>query len=174
MTPAPARTAVPDTPASLRTGGPVLTGAPAALDAARAMAQSDPGGLWVTAFGYPTTAMLAAVLEELRPPGGALVQHRLGVGPWVHLQYSDWRQQQQALTKNGKVVQGVMIGVIAGIVPSSDILDLPSAPAGVGNLPLRVQHQRIGGPVLRAAAVGHRDLATTGWWTKWCEYAFGW
>ena len=129
------------------------------------MAQSDPGGLWVTAFGYPTTAMLAAVLEELRPPGGALVQHRLGVGPWVHLQYSDWRQQQQALTKNGKVVQGVMIGVIAGIVPSSDILDLPSAPAGVGNLPLRVQHQRIGGPVLRAAAVGHRDLATTGWWT---------
>lgn len=59
--------------------------------------------LWVTAFGFHGTAMLPAILEEMRPSGGEIRQHRLGSGPWVHLRYADWRQQQQALAKNGKV-----------------------------------------------------------------------
>ena len=57
----------------------------------------------VTAFGFGGAAMLPIVLDELRPAGGEVRQHRLGAGPWVHIRYADTRQQQQALAKNGKV-----------------------------------------------------------------------
>ena len=56
-----------------------------AATAAGAMGGRDVGGsggeLWVTVFGYPSSAMLPMVLDEMRPSGGELVRHRAGVGP---------------------------------------------------------------------------------------------
>jgi hypothetical protein len=130
-------------------------------------------GLWVTAFGYQNSAMLASVLEELRPSGGEFMQHRLGVGPWVHVQYRNRRQQQQALARNGKVLHGVMLGVIEGVVPSTEVLHLPAAAAS-SSLPLKLQHQRPLGTSVRGPAIAQRDLFRATWWTRACEYLFGW
>ena len=110
-------------------------------------------GLWVTAFGYHSTAMLASVLEELRPSGGELLAHRTGAGPWVHVRYADWRQQQQALAKNGKVLHGSMLGVIAGIHPPADTAAGMAAPPSLAHaIPLRLQQQR---PVGCVRCPGH-------------------
>lgn len=131
----------------------------------------------MTVFGFGTTGNLPAVLEELRPSGGDILQHRLGSGAWAHVRYADWRQQQQALAKNGKVVHGLMLGVLEGIHPTSDCLDATaSRQAQHPNvaIPLRVQ-QRHPGPSLRAsAAIGTGELGKADWWTRLCEYVFGW
>ena len=110
-TPARARNAAPEAAAPAEPTTPAVgAGAstpapPTGLMSGRATdsVRDRSGGLWVTVFGYQSNAMLGAVLDELRPSGGELVQHRMGVGMWVHLQFRDWRQQQQALAKNGKV-----------------------------------------------------------------------
>ena len=124
------------------------------------------------------------LLEELRPTGGEIRQHRLGSGPWVHVRFTDHWQQQQALAKNGKVVHGMMIGVLAGIHPTSDSLDasgsnLSSVAAGGGGLavssiPLRLQQHRHLGPSLKAPPVSAFELGKAGWWTRLCEHVFGW
>jgi hypothetical protein len=145
---------------------------PAAAPAAAAAAPV--GGYWVTAFGYQSVGVLGAVLDELRPSSGDILQHRLGAGPWVHVRFADSYQQQQALAKNGKVLHGAMIGVLEGIHPASaDLLPATSIP-GAG-MPLRLQQSRPGGPGLRApATTGRTELAKAGWWTRLCEFIFGW
>ena len=60
-------------------------------------------GFWVTVFGYHTPAMVPQVLQELRPSSGTIAQHRAGVGAWLHVRYTEWHQQQEALAKNGRV-----------------------------------------------------------------------
>lgn len=87
-------------------GGAAAASAATARTPARGSLGGAPkaDGLWVTAFGFNQSAQLVAtVLDELRPSGGEVLQHRIGAGPWVHVQYVDWQQQQQALAKNGKV-----------------------------------------------------------------------
>ena len=155
------------------------------------MARAPMGeGLWATAFGYPSSAMLGSVLDELRPSGGGdIVQHCLGEGPWLHVRYADYYQMQQALGKNGKVIHGFMLGVIEGIQPSHGTgLGLGSAsgtagrggeglgaPAHGAGLPLRLQQARPGvGPSLRAPPLARAELGKAGWWTRVCEFVFGW
>jgi len=129
---------------------------------------------WVTIFGYHSKATLAAFLDEVRPPGGELMQHRLGVGPWAHVQFREWRQQQQALAKSGKVMHGVMLGVIEGVAPSDDALSMPAATAGTG-LPLKLHLPRAAAPTpTLQTRPSTRDLGRAGWWTRLCEYVFGW
>ena len=62
-------------------------------------------GFWVTVFGYHTPAMIPQVLQEMRPSSGVL-HHTRGVGAWLHVRYSLWHQQQEALAKNGRVCAG--------------------------------------------------------------------
>ena len=128
----------------------------------------------MTAFGYGGSSMLPAVLEELRPSGGEIVQHKLGNGPWVHVRFSDWRQQQQALAKNGKVVHGFMLGVIEGVHPSAPAAGLDKHQTTVAAIPLRLQQHRHVAPSLRAPTLGSTALVKAGWWTLLCEYVFGW
>ena len=54
-----------------------------ATAAAAAAMPSTLSGYWVTAFGYHSTAMLGALLDELRPPGGggAAQARQRSVGP---------------------------------------------------------------------------------------------
>ncbi|KAL1522155.1 hypothetical protein AB1Y20_021794, partial [Prymnesium parvum] len=84
----------------------------------------DTSGYWITAFGFHTAAMVPAVLHELRPSGGDFVQHRLGAGTWIHVQLRSRTDQMEALAKNGRVLNGFMLGVVEGIVPSSQTLNL--------------------------------------------------
>ena len=73
-----------------------------------------------------------------------------------------------------KVVQGSMLGVVEGIMPSSEVLDLPASSVGMG-LPLRLQHRPTAvGPTLRAPPVKPRDVGRAGWFTRLCEHLFGW
>jgi len=145
------------------------------LAAPRGAPTAGADGLWVTVFGYSSNAMLSAVLDEVRPSGSEIIQHRLGVGPWVHVQFREWREQQQALAKNGKVLGGVMLGVIEGIVPSDDVLRLPAGVGG-GGVSLKLQLPRTTAPTttLRAPTAPVRDHGRAGWWTRLCEYVFGW
>lgn len=176
-----------ETPFSARTPGFAAAATPFAAAAAppsmfdtganaAPVGGANAGQLWVTVFGYHTNAMLSAVLDEVRPSGGEIVQHRLGVGPWVHVQFRECRQQQQALSKNGKVLNGVMLGVIEGVVPSEDVLSLPSSSVAGTGMPLKLQLPRAGGPTptLRAPTAPIRDLGRAGWWTRLSEYIFGW
>ena len=71
----------------------------------------------MTAFGYHTAAMVPQVLLELKPSNGEIAQHQPGVGAWVHVRFGEWRQMHEALAKNGRVLQGCMLGVIEGVVP---------------------------------------------------------
>ena len=97
----------------------------------------------------------------------------------MHVRYADWRQQQQALAKNGKVVHGMMLGVVEGLHPSADGLDAASASTAGGGvpggaIPLRVQQPRHVGPALRPPPIAIADLGKASWWTRLCEYVFGW
>ena len=64
------------------------------------------------------------MLLELKPSNGEIAQHQPGVGAWVHVRFGEWRQMQEALAKNGRVLQGYMPGVIEGVVPSRSALTL--------------------------------------------------
>lgn len=175
--PAAASTSAPAAPTPSLSGAATVGAAalPAAL-----------GGHWVTAFGYHSTAMLGALLDELRPSGGEVVQHRLGSGPWVHVRFADARSQQQALAKNGLILHGSMIGVVEGIHPAASAAAMadgaaagrsslePSSSAAATGIPLRIQQTRTVGPILRAPPVARRELGKAGWWTRLCEYVFGW
>ena len=72
-----------------------------------------PREFWVTAFGYPSPSLVPQVLSELTPPGAQAGLHRVGAGPWVHVRCETWQAQQAALSKNGRVIAGFMLGVIA-------------------------------------------------------------
>ena len=69
----------------------------------------------------------------------------------------------------------MMLGVIAGIHPSTDGLDMG---AGALNssaaIPLRLEQHRHVGPSLRAPPIAPTALAKAGWWTRLCELIFGW
>ena len=172
---------------NLNAAAPTTTAAASLASAATAFATASAtttngttsSDLWVTAFGFHGTSMLPLVLEELRPSGGEIRQHTLGSGQWVHVRYADWRQQQQALAKNGKVVHGMMLGVVEGLHPSADGLDAASASTAGGGvpggaIPLRVQQPRHVGPALRPPPIAIADLGKASWWTRLCEYVFGW
>ena len=155
-------------------------------------AAASGSGYWVTAFGYTSNAMLGAVLEELRPSGGEIVQHVQGSGPWLHVRYAEWRQLQQAVSKNGKVVQGAMLGVLEGIHPKdSGFEERQGCMGGVSSagaaaigatwlpgagIPLRLQqgHSHSVGPSLRAPPLARGAARPAGWWTRLCEFVFGW
>jgi hypothetical protein len=175
--------------AAAATAAATSTAAPGAAAAAaatpmpsRAPASRAPGGdgLWVTAFGFHSASMIGAVLDELRPSGGEIVQHSQGDGAWVHVRYADVYQLQQALAKNGKVVHGFMMGVVEGIHPSGGLtgggggLGLGAIGPGAA-IPLRLQQARPGvGPALRAPPLARAEHGKAGWWTRICEYVFGW
>ena len=159
-------------------------------------------GFWVTVFGYHTPAMVPQVLQELRPSSGTIAQHRAGVGAWLHVRYTEWHQQQEALAKNGRVrhrasapthhqpaarsrpcsvpaqvLHGCMLGVIAGIVPASSATsEMPDNPM----IHLRLQHPRganytVGAAALRPrAAVSRHDGEVSKLWGKLMELSFGW
>lgn len=175
---------------------------------------STDGPYWVTAFGYHTAAMIAQVLQELRPSNGEIAQHQPGAGAWLHVRFQEWRQMQEALAKNGRVrvasanlseqperhhappmtlpsrratplqvVQGFMLGVIEGVVPSSSALSLPSVPPMITSIPLRLQHTRgaeyhvgsarIGDPAGKRAGAARENVVSSVF-NKTCEYVFGW
>ena len=171
FTPAPA----PQTGAAPATGGAPLGRTPGLVGGVPPVVAAS-GEQWVTAFGFPSAAMLPAVLEELRPSSGEIRQHRIGSsGLWVHVRYADAWQLQQALAKNGKLVGGFLLGVIDGIQPSSDASHSRAHDALPGSgLPLKLQQHRHVGPALRAPPIAAADLGKAGWWTKLCEYVFGW
>ena len=101
------------------------------------------------------------------------MQHKLGNGPWVHVRFADARAQQQALGKNGAVLQGSMIGVIEGIHPASSASALGDAserrsslePAPAAGIPLRIQQARTVGPSL-PRHLSRDELGKAGWWTR--------
>ena len=133
----------------------------------------DGTSFWITVFGYHTNALLPAVLDEMRPSGGEIVQHRLGAGPWMHVQFRERWQQQRAIAKNGTVLRGVMLGVIEGVVPSDDALALPSSVVKGTGMPLKVQLPRAV-PGAKVPGAPMRDHGRAGWWTRTCEVVFGW
>ena len=136
----------------------------------------DGTSFWITVFGYHTNTMLPAVLDEMRPSGGEIVQHLLGAGPWMHVQFRERWQQQRAIAKNGTVLRGVMLGVIEGVVPSDDgirVLNLPSSVVPGTGMPLKVQLPRAV-PGAKAPGAPMRDHGRAGWWTRTCEVLFGW
>jgi hypothetical protein len=76
--------------------------APELPPSARPPVENTEDGFWVTVFGYHTPSMIPQVLQEMRPSSGVL-HHTRGVGAWLHVRYSEWHQQQEALAKNGRV-----------------------------------------------------------------------
>lgn len=84
---------------------------PAAVAAGAAPAPApEAESCWVTVFGFsPTNSSF--VLRHFQDVGTVL-QHRPSYGNWMHLQFASPLEAQVALSKNGKVLGGVlMIGV---------------------------------------------------------------
>ncbi|KAI1725103.1 nup53/35/40-type RNA recognition motif domain-containing protein [Ditylenchus destructor] len=66
---------------------------------------------WVTVFGFPSEQLLAIL--ELFGKHGNIVTHKTPKsGNWVHIRYSSIVHANQALARNGMVIEGIMIGVI--------------------------------------------------------------
>jgi len=139
---------------------------------------ANTAGHWVTVFGYLSSAMLSQVLEELRPSNGAVQQHSLGVGPWVHIRYSERGEALQAIAKNGRVFHGCMLGVIDGIVPAGSVC--PHRVPQAQSLPLRLHHTRGDSYLVASAAMRSKPHHATGiekvlaMWNAVCEYVLGW
>jgi len=73
-------------------------------------------GFWATVFGF-SPENLSAVLHELQPSASAVLAHRQGGGNWMHVRYASALDLDEALAKNGRVVHGSMVGVLAGVQP---------------------------------------------------------
>ena len=174
------------------------TGAPTAAAAASSALppagdgafDAAPREFWVTAFGYPSPSLVPQVLSELTPPGAQAGLHRVGAGPWVHVRCETWQAQQAALSKNGRVIAGFMLGVIAGIHPAGSILPAATLASGAhvgaaaaAPVPLRLQPARgaayhVAPPHSTAAtAVARPTGSLASLWVvvaKLCEILFGW
>ena len=178
-------------------GAPSATAGTAALPPATPLPASatpaafsgrEGGGFWVTAFGFHGSAMLPVVLQELRPSGGDLMQHRMGSGSWIHVQLRSHTDQLEALAKNGRVVHGFMLGVLEGIVPKASSLDaegiIPKAtsldfnhPLPQRTVPLRLQNSRGAEFSIRPkmpSSIARRESSVLSFLNKACEFIFGW
>lgn len=147
------------------------------------MDETAPGGTggsyWVTAFGYAKLDALPAVLDELRPPGGDFQRRALGVGQWVHVCFGAKHEQQQALAKNGRIVHGMMLGVIEGVVPAGSESVVGKHNGAKPRAPLRLQQPRGAAhkenllrQKLHPPAASETGLLAS--FNGLCEYAFGW
>lgn len=70
---------------------------------------SVPRSNWVTVFGFPPEK--ASMILNRFQKYGEIVKREDGDGNWVHLQYKRDVQARIAHEKNGKVFDGIMIGV---------------------------------------------------------------
>jgi len=86
------------------------------------------------------------------------------------------REQQQALAKNGRIVHGVMVGVIEGILPAGSEGVLGDDANQTPHAALRLQHDRGAQytvrPKLDASAKADTGLVALS--NALLEYAFGW
>src|SRR3989338_3922380 len=92
---------------------------PESAYAAPASAPSAPTGElqshWVTVFGFPRSKT-TDILHIFRQYGEFLDQKSSG-GNWIHICYATKLQAQQALAKNGKIINGDMM---IGVTPCTD------------------------------------------------------
>jgi len=175
FTPAPGYTPAPLSAAP-------LSAAPLAATPAGGFAAAA-GEHWVTAFGYSSAAMITQVLEELRPSSGARLRHTLGLGLWLHVCYAERHHLEEALSKNGRVLSGCMLGVIEGIVPAGSLDESRGGhlASGMGkSLPLRFQASHGDSYALQSAALqrsGRRSLpegTVSKAFNSLCEMVLGW
>eukprot|EP01135_Chromosphaera_perkinsii_P004625 Nk52_evm18s292 gene=Nk52_evmTU18s292 len=73
---------------------------------------------WVTVFGFPPSAS-AVILKQFLLYGD-IIQHIMAPqgGNWMYIQYQSEVQAQKALSKNGNVINGV---IMLGVVPTIDV-----------------------------------------------------
>ena len=96
-------------------GGERQTWADPGLSSAAVPAAGELQSHWVTVFGFPRSRT-TDILHIFRQYGEFLDQKSSG-GNWVHLCYATKLQAQQALAKNGKIING---DLMIGVVPCTD------------------------------------------------------
>jgi len=67
---------------------------------------------WVIVFGFPPQAV-RDVLKQFEKYG-VITRYRLGEGNWMNIQFQTKLEAQKALGKNGKILDGFMVGVVPG------------------------------------------------------------
>eukprot|EP01080_Neovahlkampfia_damariscottae_P003350 gene3350-5897_t len=65
---------------------------------------------WITVFGF-TPKQTGFVLKQFGLYG-EILEHKVGNGNWMHIKYKKNIQAQKALSKNGKIFNSLMIGVV--------------------------------------------------------------
>lgn len=124
---------------------------------------------WVTVFGFPRSRT-TEILHFFRKYG-ELLDHRPSSGNWVHICYATKLQAQQALAKNGKVINGdLMIGVVSCTEenvrtrPLAAPNSLRSATPAIASLSSKQS------TVLLPSAV---PQASSGFWSSFLSHVFG-
>lgn len=162
---------------------------------------------WITVLGFHAEA-LAAVLSEMQPSTGAMLEH-IQAGPnWAHVRcvalharrlwppspgtshrarhtsapasFATRFDKEEALTKNGRIVGGLMIGMLTGRHPSPTVgadlgqkgstsWVLPAKPA----MPEAFSQARNAGRTIPQAP-NQRPGRIASLWTRISEYILGW
>lgn len=90
-----------------------VAAAPVSVSSSLSLVHQEYDERWVTVFGFPINSS-ATVLRHFQAYG-SIVKHvqEVSHGNWMHIMYQTKLQAQNALSKNGKIIQGtIMIGVI--------------------------------------------------------------
>ena len=128
---------------------------------------------WITVFGFPSscTSYLLKYFQKF----GEIVHYIAGQGNWLHIQYAQPISAQQALTRNGTILdEKLMIGVL----PSSQVdpYELQAPPGGNDDIGVGA-----GAPTARvindnpsSSSVFALPVRSRSFLSKVFEYLFGW
>jgi hypothetical protein len=74
---------------------------------------------WITVFGFPRSRTIE-ILHTFRQYGEFLHTQQSTTGNWIHICYSTKLQAEKALSKNGKIINGVDGDLMIGVVSCSE------------------------------------------------------
>jgi len=121
---------------------------------------------WVTVFGASDPEYLLKTFQKY----GDLLNHKLGPpnSNWIHIQYKNAQNARKALSKNGCLFDGIMLGVKV-CSEEQAIKDT----RGIDRLPIfKTQQQPHEYPVEYSTLRGPRP--NTSIYSKVMEHVFGW
>jgi len=122
----------------------------------------------VTVFGFPEN-YLSKVLKSFASYG-EVINYQKGEGNWVHIRFANKLQAEKALTKNGMVLEGVMIGVVPSSTKRGVVKELVTDmnPFVVARSTGPMSSYQVDSGMPRTAPVPTNSV-----WAKVMEYIFG-
>lgn len=130
--------------------------------------------LWVTVFGFPTTAS-GSIFTQFASCGMIADKRFPAQGNWMHLKFSNTLEVSKALSLNGKLIlNSIMIGVLPyqnNSIRESGESPMPKTPTRARSLRLSFVSPQNSNMVITPENVPQKS---TGILTKAMDYVLGW